>query len=367
MKNFFRSVVSAYDKLLAVTVFAALIVSLLYLAVKLGTDKSKQREWERQVSAMVPAYEEASTVSNESFDAAIKGIETPFQIDFTNWSFALVVPERRVTCVDCRQPIPYDVEECPICHTKQPEDGELPEGFDGDGDGMDDNWERKYGLDPTDPGDAHTDLDGDGFSNLMEFLHGTDPTDSNSFPPHEAWIFVASIESDPFRLLFRGVSVGPDGANIFQINTRAGNPPRTFFKKIGEDVEGFKVVDFQTNFVKKSLGPGMEMNVDESILTVQRADKSIRLTKGKDVEFFELNANLYFEIEKKEFRVKKDDTFELRGNKYLVKQVDMDKYHVVITRVSDSKDFVLTRKVSTDLSKPDVGSGQIGTSAQTVN
>ncbi len=46
---------------------------------------------------------------------------------------------------------------------------------DGDGDGMPDAWETKYGLNPKDARDAIADADGDGYTNVEEFLNGTDP------------------------------------------------------------------------------------------------------------------------------------------------------------------------------------------------
>jgi hypothetical protein len=51
---------------------------------------------------------------------------------------------------------------------------------DTDGDGMPDEFEREYGMNPDAAGDAPQDLDGDGFSNLQELLAGTDPTDRES-------------------------------------------------------------------------------------------------------------------------------------------------------------------------------------------
>jgi hypothetical protein len=46
---------------------------------------------------------------------------------------------------------------------------------DGDHDGMPDAWERRHGLDETDPADGIRDSDEDGYTNLEEYLNGTDP------------------------------------------------------------------------------------------------------------------------------------------------------------------------------------------------
>jgi hypothetical protein len=46
---------------------------------------------------------------------------------------------------------------------------------DTDGDGLPDDWEIKYGLDPKNPADATTDLNGDGYTNIEEFINGRDP------------------------------------------------------------------------------------------------------------------------------------------------------------------------------------------------
>jgi hypothetical protein len=47
---------------------------------------------------------------------------------------------------------------------------------DADGDGIIDDWERLYGLDPTNVRDAYFDLDQDGYLNWEEFYADTDPT-----------------------------------------------------------------------------------------------------------------------------------------------------------------------------------------------
>ena len=57
-----------------------------------------------------------------------------------------------------------------------PELHSAPAPEDTDHDGMPDDWERRFGFDPTDPSDGPKDQDGDGHTNLEEFLNGTGPT-----------------------------------------------------------------------------------------------------------------------------------------------------------------------------------------------
>jgi len=58
-----------------------------------------------------------------------------------------------------------------------------PCDLDNDLDGLPNDWEAGFGLDPEDGDDAALDLDGDGFSNEQEFLLGSDPTDPGSPGP----------------------------------------------------------------------------------------------------------------------------------------------------------------------------------------
>jgi hypothetical protein len=47
----------------------------------------------------------------------------------------------------------------------------------GDRDGMPDEWETRYGLDPHDASDANADTDDDGYTSIEEYLNGTVPTE----------------------------------------------------------------------------------------------------------------------------------------------------------------------------------------------
>jgi hypothetical protein len=46
-----------------------------------------------------------------------------------------------------------------------------PEDFDGDKDGMADDWEMRHGLDPQNSADRNDDMVGDGWTNLEYYLN----------------------------------------------------------------------------------------------------------------------------------------------------------------------------------------------------
>jgi len=54
-------------------------------------------------------------------------------------------------------------------------------GVDSDGDGMPDNWEAMYGLNPNSAADATQDPDSDGLTNWQEFQQGSNPNGAPAF------------------------------------------------------------------------------------------------------------------------------------------------------------------------------------------
>ncbi len=60
----------------------------------------------------------------------------------------------------------YDPEKVPV---------------DTDGDGMPDDWERQYKLDPENPADGAMDTDGDIYTNVEEYLNGTNPQEKINY------------------------------------------------------------------------------------------------------------------------------------------------------------------------------------------
>jgi len=61
-----------------------------------------------------------------------------------------------------------------------PEYKSSPAPTDTDHDGMPDEWEERFGLNPDDPSDGAGDKDGDGYTNVEEWLNGMDPAPSET-------------------------------------------------------------------------------------------------------------------------------------------------------------------------------------------
>ena len=113
---------------------------------------------------------------------------------YGNFHSDLVDIFKMATCPYCHYGIPYycftQSHKCVICQKelKSPpakiKKRRRPTPDDLDGDGINNDNELRYGLDPKDPTDALLDADGDGFSNLYEInVSQTNPRNSASCPP----------------------------------------------------------------------------------------------------------------------------------------------------------------------------------------
>lgn len=317
MKGWFKAY---YDKLLATAVLLLLLGSLVILGLQAGRERSAQIGFDGELQRLRPRYPQATPVSRAPFLETKGRYEKPFQLA---WVRKFMVPELRVACVACGRPIPFDATKCvySICGAAQPEDPTV--STDRDGDGMPNEWEEKFGLNPLDPADAMLDRDNDGFTNLEECRFKTDPSNANAFPPPVAKLHVESIVPIPFSLVFKGVNtVGTN--RVFQVNLRTGG--RTFWAEMGQEIEGFRVVGYEDRGVK------------ESVLTLQRDEKKFRLIKDRMVPWNEYEIVLSFDIDGSTHRVRIGSQLELKGARYEVKEVDTVNKRVLIRDLTRNED-----------------------------
>ncbi len=294
-----------YDKLALVVVLAGVLLSAVFLLFQIGQNRKTLEEarWEKSGAP----EKKAQPVALSQFDEARAELLKPFQSG--TYSNRLMVSELRVSCVACQKPIPFFAAKCAFCGAQQPAIPN-PDVVDSDADGIPDKYERDHGLNLTDAADAQQDSDADGFSNLEEFQSGTNPADSKDFPPPAAKLRLIRVIQNPFKLRFQGDAKLPDGSIRYQLNLRTLE--RTYFARIGDQIEGFKVLEYVPN------AP------EGAVIIVQQGDTRIRLAKGKVSTTFETVADMIFLIDRTRQRVRQDDTITIKDREYKVIDIKRD-------------------------------------------
>lgn len=293
-----------------------------------------------------------------SYDARVAGflefgqVEVP---DGTTDSF--LASGRRVFCEQgdpssekkaCGRPIPFGVKVCPYadCGVKQPE--EVKVELDADGDGLFDEWEKKYGLNPNDPGDADGDLDGDGFTNIEERDAGTDPSDPASHPDYRDSLEIAlPLKQMTLPFYFERVTPLPGGVYRFSFkDPRKKNDygvlGKVYDPKTGEEIgkTGFVVKGYERKTEKrvistdKSTGKKFSREIDVSTATLERKSdrKVIVVTLGRRDTPVDVQASLrYTRGGTKDFLVAKGDTIDLNGTKFTIDDIVREGKKVKVT------------------------------------
>jgi len=346
-KGLLPSLQRHYDKIIAVLVLAGLLVSLVYVSQSTRKVQEDYERFDQALSDLSPAVPEASAVDTKLFEAAQLALANPFQMQ-TATNLTFLVPEERVWCVECRNPIKINAEVCPFCSSKQPAEG-VSADWDSDGDGMPDEWEKKYGLNPLDPSDAHHDLDGDGFTNLEEYLAGTDPRDPKSHPPRIDFLRVDKIGTEKFPYVLQAVTRALGDEFRYQINHRPSG--QTLFNiKIGDKLgtSDYVVKEAGTNkYMRKVEGYTEEREVEVPILKVQRESGGRVLTLAQGT-VADGDYTITFICTKDNPTVdyigRPDTTFTFDGENYEVIKIDNTGQSVVIRRVSDRQEIVVPRR-----------------------
>ncbi len=329
-----------YDKILAFAALLALLISLLYLAFQIGAIQRMQADAERDIQSMTPLHPEAISIGIEPFQIALNSLREPETIPVDAWTNrTLLFPQERVWCVICTLPIQFDAKQCPFCKSRQPDPDDVLR--DTDGDGIPDKWEIYFGMDPLDPTDADRDRDGSGFTAREQFMLCPvknypiyDLNDPKSHPPYARKLYVDKITARPFPIRFRSRMRMPTGELRFQLNLGRD----TFFRRLGEEVKGFKVAEFEEKFEKRVMpGSPKPRPVDVSVLTLTRGADRIPLVMDRPVQHDEFTVSFSFDVDNTRFDAKIGDAFDLRHEKYRLISVDRRQQSVVLEHVKDGE------------------------------
>ena len=327
LRAFFAAIGERYDRVIVGVLLIAFVITLGAIIFQLFRTSGLEADVETQIARLTPAFPKADDVVLAPYKTALAQLQEPSQI--APDASELFVPEMRAWCVTCKRPISIVATHCPFCETEQPPD-EDPMA-DTDADGLPDEWENTQGLDPLDPSDADRDADDDCFSNREEYEADpqTDPRDAASAPSIEAKLCLLKVEPRPFKFVLLGVSRGPDGKPIFQVNSIVNQ--QSYFKQLGDVIDGFKLVNFEDKS-KWVTRRGMKIKVDVSELVLEKDGRSVRLVMGRRQMHLEYSALVHYLCDGSEHPVKRGDEVLLGGKAYRVIDIDTDPEPIVILR-----------------------------------
>jgi hypothetical protein len=346
-----------YDKLVALAGLVFLGVSAFLFVGGRATTESETQTFRDKIKRLTPDNPDVVDISSRigSYAVPISRIAKPLQISNDRTKrVGFFVPEMRIWCVrnDCRFPLAPDWTKCPQCGTEQSAKPIESVNADSDGDGMPDEWERKYDLNPQDPADAELDSDEDGFTNLQEYKDGTDPLDAKSHKDFATLLRVVKIEATPLPIVFKGFFMeNKDGKQYSFAYQKA-----TLRAKVGDQIanvndkidSGFKLVSINEDAeVVENKATGMKTKLPTAV--VSSGDKTFTLSVDKianDTDYkitiakdfgdkgeIIIDGGKEFRIGDKVYRVVKADKEALKA----VIRCDADKSEVTITKDGASK------------------------------
>ncbi len=303
---------SNYDKLSVVVVLVLIVVSAGFLAVSVN----KERAAIDQAKNMPPALGREATAYDLGTYSSLKDLAANPKVAAPATNLFLV-SELRVESVNSKgvkAPIPYDAEVCPFTNEPQPR----IQDRDSDGDGIPDWWEEKHGLDPLNPEDARLDTDGDGFTNLEEYTAEprTDPADTEAHPPVSSKLRLIQVKTVPFRMRFDGVQQLAENQTRFLINMSN----RSYFSKLGDEIEGFKVAHFD-EIIESREEHGVMRRIDRSVITLTRGGKQWKLRINESGSADEHYAHLINLMDRAQYELPKDGKQIIRGVEYQVVEI----------------------------------------------
>ena len=310
-----------YDKVMLVLLLAGLLASAAILWFRI--DEARQLLL-TSGEEHAPAREQfVSPMDEAALQERLAALRTPFSVQPRTQR--MFVSETRTTCLKCGKPVAMMDLTCPFCGYT--EEGAVdPAKRDSDGDGMPDVWEERYGLNPMNPDDAHLDADGDGFTNLEEYLAGTDPRDPASTPDLISKLRMSDRPvRETLRIRFEAVQELLPGQNSFQLNVG----PRTYFKRVGEDIpeEGVQVLGYDEG---------------ARTLKIRQGSRELDLKMGvyQSGGDFIVRFVLLVDRDRRPFTVKVGQEFKVRDAAYRLIEITPDEM-ARVAAAADGKEYLV--------------------------
>ena len=328
-----------YEKIVLVAMLAVLLASLVALLVSAGSSKAESAKFARRIRSLDSTERHNVTVvPGLLFSAARDAARASYAMSGTNVAF-LVAPER-VSCVKCSQPIPIDADVCPWCNADQPDETvTIDETWDSDSDGIPDEWEKRFSLDPFSADDATLDPDNDGFTNLEEFQGGTDPRSAASHPPRFAFLRVRSIDVEPFPYGFNGSKMkGADGEYKFAVKDAHG---RDWYVRKGQELAktGFSLKEYSSAMEERKTSTGVR-KMEIFTLVFVKGDDQVVMKAGSKAESSIYKASFVCskDAEPKVYEAKRNESFDFDGETFTLVSVDRKAGTAKLRRASNKTD-----------------------------
>ena len=341
--------VAHYDWLLLGIGVIVLGVGIVFYVSSLGEDPDEAAEEAVvRIDRMKPAETGVASLDLSEFKSVASSIRKPVlltEIDGRSENF--LASERRVLCSKCGKAISGDVvavPACPYCGEKQKE--EKRPVLDTDGDGLPDEWEKRYGLNVNDASDANADLDGDEFTNLEEYVAKTDPTDPKDHPDYlDSLKIVLPLKETRMPFAFTTATKIPAGwrCEFFDPSRKDdyGRKGKALTAIVGEEIadkdvdpkkalkSGFVLKSYTAKSEKRAIsGSELKKTVDVSEVIVERKSDSKAITlviqEGKNVKLAPVDVQARLSYERgtvKTFDVVSGAEIVLSGTKYRIREI----------------------------------------------